>query len=171
MELGLKSMQIKLLFFAVSLSFLSTVNIPVFAQTRPLPTSATNKIEEQEKISNIKKFLDVTDFKNTVKLEMMKFKDSFKTEYPQVPANFLDTFLDEFKLEEIGDELIPIYSKYFTNEEIKGLIAFYETPLGKKTLILSLQIANEAGEIGQKYGIRAMLRALEKLGLKGLKSK
>ncbi|MFO0171877.1 MAG: hypothetical protein ACK51W_05240, partial [Aphanizomenon sp.] len=96
-------MQIKLLFFAVSLSFLSTVNIPVFAQTRPLPTSATNKIEEQEKISNIKKFLDVTDFKNTVKLEMMKFKDSFKTEYPQVPANFLDTFLDEFKLEEIGD--------------------------------------------------------------------
>jgi hypothetical protein len=163
-------MQIKTFIFAVSLSLLTTVNIPVFAQSRVFPTLPTNKIEEQEKISNIKKLLDITGSKNTVRLEMMKFKDSFKTEYPQIPAKFLDAFLAELKPEEIVDEFIPIYSKYFTNEEIKGIIAFYETPLGKYYLTVGPQISNEAEEIGRKYGIRAMQRALEKLGLKGLKS-
>ncbi|MBD1213662.1 MAG: DUF2059 domain-containing protein [Dolichospermum sp.] len=163
-------MQIKTFIFAVSLSFLSTVNIPVFAQVRVIPTLPTNKIEDQEKISNIKKLLDITGFKNIARLETIKLRDSFKAKYPQIPAKFLDAFLAELKLEEIVDELIPLYSKYFTNEEIKGIIAFYETPLGKYYLTVSPQISNEAEEIGRKHGIRAMQRALQKLKLEGLKS-
>ncbi|MFM6309201.1 MAG: DUF2059 domain-containing protein, partial [Dolichospermum sp.] len=62
------------------------------------------------------------------------------------------------------------YNKYFTNEEIKGLIAFYETPLGKYYLTVGPQISNEAEEIGRKYGMKAMQRALQKLKLERLKS-
>ncbi|MFM6200018.1 MAG: DUF2059 domain-containing protein [Dolichospermum sp.] len=163
-------MSIKTFIFAVSLSFLSTVNIPVFAQVRVIPTLPNNKIEDQEKINNIKKLLDISGFKNIARLETIKLRDSFKAKYPQIPAQFLDTFLAELKLEEIVDELIPIYNKYFTNEEIKGLIAFYETPLGKYYLTVGPQISNEAEEIGRKYGIKAMQRALQKLKLERLKS-
>ncbi|MEY3401067.1 MAG: hypothetical protein RLZZ86_682 [Cyanobacteriota bacterium] len=145
-------MQIKTFIFAVSLSFISTVNIPVFAQVRVIPTLPTNKIEEQEKISNIKKLLDITGFKNIARLETIKLRDSFKAKYPQIPAKFLDAFLAELKLEEIVD------------------IAFYETPLGKYYLTVGPQISNEAEEIGRKHGIRAMQRALQKLKLEGLKS-
>lgn len=163
-------MQIKLLFFAVSLSFLSTVNIPVFAQNRPLPTSATNKIEEQEKISNIKKLLDVTGSRSLSRKIITQLINSFKSEYPQVPAKFWDAFIDEIKPEEMVDEYIPIYSKYFTNEEIKGIISFYETPLGKKTLTVIPQISQESTTIGIKYGRQAAERVLEKLKAEGYMS-
>ncbi|MFM7407780.1 MAG: DUF2059 domain-containing protein [Cuspidothrix sp.] len=60
-----------------------------------------------------------------------------------------------------------MYSKYFTNEEIKGIIAFYETPLGKKTLSVLPQISQESTAIGIKYGRQAAERALKKLEEEG----
>ncbi|WP_244142171.1 DUF2059 domain-containing protein [aff. Roholtiella sp. LEGE 12411] len=65
------------------------------------------------------------------------------------------------------NELIPVYAKYFTNEDIKQMIAFYETPLGKKTISVLPQISQESAEIGQKYGIAAAKRALQKLEEEG----
>ncbi|NRB08638.1 MAG: DUF2059 domain-containing protein [Richelia sp.] len=37
-----------------------------------------------------------------------------------------------------------LYSKDFTNEEIKGLIAFYETPLGRKTISVMPKLLQES---------------------------
>ena len=52
--------------------------------------------------------------------------------------------------EALKDDLIKIYCKYYTDEDIKGLIAFYKTPLGKKVLKQTPQIASESMLIGQK---------------------
>ena len=158
-------MQIKTLLFAASLSLITTINIPAFAQTPdPVPT---NKIEDPEKISNIKKLLDITGSRNMSRKIINQLIGSFKSEYPQVPGKFWDAFIAELKPEEMVDEYIPIYSKYFTNEEIKGIITFYETPLGKKTLSVIPQISQESTAIGIKYGKQAAERALEKLKSEG----
>ena len=158
-------MQIKTLLFAASLSLITTINIPAFAQT---PDSVpTNKIEDPEKISNIKKLLDITGSRNMSRKIINQLIGSFKSEYPQVSGKFWDAFIAELKPEEMVDEYIPIYSKYFTNEEIKGIITFYETPLGKKTLSVIPQISQESTAIGIKYGKQAAERALEKLKSEG----
>ncbi|MTJ50587.1 DUF2059 domain-containing protein [Dolichospermum sp. UHCC 0259] len=163
-------MQIKTLVFAASLSLLTTINLPAFAQTPNSPTVPTNKIEDPEKINNIKKLLDITGSKNLSRKIITQLINSFKSEYPQVPAKFWDAFIDEIKPEEMVDEYIPIYSKYFTNEEIKGIITFYETPLGKKTLSVIPQISQESTTIGIKYGRQAAERVLEKLKSEGYMS-
>ena len=158
-------MQIKTLLFAASLSLITTINIPAFAQTPdPVPT---NKIEDPEKINNIKKLLDITGSRNLSRKIITQLIDSLKAEYPQAPTKFWDAFIAELKPEEMVDEYIPIYSKYFTNEEVKGIIAFYETPLGKKTLSVIPQISQESTAIGIKYGKQAAERALEKLKSEG----
>jgi hypothetical protein len=49
---------------------------------------------------------------------------------------------------------VMIYHKYFSLDEIKALVAFYETPLGKKTSSLTPIIAQESMAIGQQWGRR-----------------
>src|SRR3989338_8299374 len=41
---------------------------------------------------------------------------------------------DLFNEEEIIAKLIPVYNRYYTEEEIRGLVDFYNSPVGKKTL-------------------------------------
>ena len=48
--------------------------------------------------------------------------------------------------------MYPIYHKYLTLEEIKGLIRFYQTPLGRKTISVMPRVTQEAMIAGQAWG-------------------
>src|SRR5690348_8393007 len=54
---------------------------------------------------------------------------------PDVPDQFWQDFTVEFKRQASPDELmkaiLPIYDKHFTHQEIRQLIAFYQSPLGR----------------------------------------
>jgi hypothetical protein len=47
---------------------------------------------------------------------------------------------------------IPVYDRYWTDEEIKGLIQFYDTPLGRKSLAILPKMAGELQETGRQWG-------------------
>jgi hypothetical protein len=55
-------------------------------------------------------------------------------------------------IEEIQKQIIPIYDKYFSNEEILGIIEFYKTPIGQAYLSKMGNITTESIEVGSKYG-------------------
>jgi uncharacterized protein len=145
----------------------TSVSIPAFAQTPASSTLPSNRREDTEKTNNIKKLLDVTGSRNLSRKIVTQLINGLKAEYPQVPGKFWDAFMSEINPDKMVDEYIPIYSKYFTNQEIKEIIAFYETPLGKKTLSVIPQISQESTAIGIKYGRQAAERALEKLKAEG----
>ncbi|WP_041641388.1 DUF2059 domain-containing protein [Trichormus azollae] len=88
--------------------------------------------------------------------------NSSKSEYPQVPTKLWDTFAAELNPDEMINEYIPLYDKYFANEEIKEIIAFDETPIRQKTLGVTPQITQDSTPIGIRYGGGAAQRALEK---------
>jgi hypothetical protein len=73
-------------------------------------------------------------------------------------AKLIDLFLDKFtarandEFPKLVDQEIPIYDKYFSAEDIKGLIQFYQTPLGQKTLSTLPKIVAETQVQGQKLG-------------------
>ena len=50
------------------------------------------------------------------------------------------------------DQLIPIYNKYFTHEEIKRLYAFYQTDLGQKVIRTMPKATSEAMVAGEAWG-------------------
>jgi uncharacterized protein len=62
------------------------------------------------------------------------------------------------------DLAVPIYDRYLTDDEIKGLIQFYETPLGHKAMSvlpkLSAELQEEGRKWGEKIGRQAMLEVL-----------
>ena len=50
------------------------------------------------------------------------------------------------------DLVIPAYDRYYSDDEVKGLIQFYETPLGQKALSVHPKLVGELQEAGRKWG-------------------
>ncbi len=49
------------------------------------------------------------------------------------------------------DRVVPLYDKHYTQNEIRKLIQFYETPLGKKVSALRPQIAKEGMVVAEEW--------------------
>lgn len=57
-------------------------------------------------------------------------------------------------LDEIYQQLGVLYAEEFTEEEIDGLLKFYETDLGKKLSVKQNLISQKAMMIGQSWGMK-----------------
>jgi hypothetical protein len=164
-------MKIQLLISAAIIALTANINLPAFART-PLENSAVKKelianANKTEKIRNIKRLLEITGAKAMNEQMLTQMLNAIQNQYPNVPEQFWDTFAAEINVDDLINEYIPLYDKYFTNEEITGMIAFYETPLGKKTLNVLPQITQDSMEIGIKYGRQAAQKAIQKLQAEG----
>jgi hypothetical protein len=77
----------------------------------------------------------------------------------------VDLFLEKFRgkadMKSLLDLLAPIYDKYLSDEEIKGLIVFYQTPLGKKTLEVMPKVMAESQGEGRKWGEQLARQAMQ----------
>jgi hypothetical protein len=84
--------------------------------------------------------------------------DFLRKARPDIPQRVLDVLpqeIDAVIADNMGafkDLTVPLYHKYFTGGEIKGMISFYSTPLGQKTIQTLPQIMNEGFQVGQKWG-------------------
>ncbi len=152
---------------AVILSLVTTYNRAAFAQSPTNTIAPSSNAQEIEKTNNIKKLFELIGVKNLSRQILTELLNNVKSDYPQVPQKFWDKFAAEFKSDDLVDEIIPIYKKYYTNEEIKQLITFYQTPLGQKTITVLPQVYQESYDIGRKYGRAAAQRALKKLEAEG----
>jgi len=50
------------------------------------------------------------------------------------------------------DMIIPVYAKHLSHQEIRELIAFYQTPLGRKTISVLPLVTQESMQAGQRWG-------------------
>jgi hypothetical protein len=65
---------------------------------------------------------------------------------------FFAKFQAKADLQQLLDLAVGAYDRHFSDEEIKGLIKFYETPLGQKAVSELPQLMSEMGEAGRKWG-------------------
>jgi len=69
-----------------------------------------------------------------------------------VPDAFWVKFRKKLNVDELLYACVPAYDKYYTHDEIKQLIKFYESPLGKKMVAVAPLLVQETMAIGQKWG-------------------
>jgi hypothetical protein len=78
---------------------------------------------------------------------------------------FFQKFHEKSDPDKLVDLMVPIYDKYYTADEIKGLIDFYQTPLGKKTITALPKIVAESqaagGQWGEELGRECMIEVLK----------
>jgi hypothetical protein len=58
---------------------------------------------------------------------------------------------------------VSIYDKHFSDEEIRGLIKFYETPLGQKAVSALPQISSEVREAAKSWGETLGQKAMQEV--------
>ena len=56
---------------------------------------------------------------------------------------FATSYEKRFDADQVTDELVSIYDKHFTEDEIKGLLQFYGSPLGQKVAMEMPKIGRE----------------------------
>jgi hypothetical protein len=56
---------------------------------------------------------------------------------------------------------VPLYDKYYTEQELRDLIAFYKTPTGQKSMLVSPQLAGEAATRSSEFLKPALQQTLQ----------
>jgi hypothetical protein len=79
---------------------------------------------------------------------------------PDIPPRALDiadevvrtTFARMFSPEGGAlERLVSVYARHFTHDDIRALIAFHETPVGRKVVSVMPQVTQESAQIGQEW--------------------
>jgi len=89
---------------------------------------------------------------------------------PCVPASRWQGFIDASGKQELLSQMIPIYQRHFTAEDVSGLLKFYRSPLGQKVITQMPQTMAEGMKAGQAWGRNrgeAMVRQLQQEGVLG----
>jgi len=103
------------------------------------------------KIDNIKKLLDINGGSRINEEIVSNTIDAIKETYPYL--NFDKSKVDLSSIiDEIMEKIIPLYDKTFTDDEILGIIEFYESEVGRSYLKKMGIIVKESVEIGSSFG-------------------
>jgi hypothetical protein len=70
-------------------------------------------------------------------------------------------FQDPALIDEMVDEMVPLYANNFTTAEINELAAFYRTPIGRKMMATVPKIAAESMAISQKVVMPRMGKLMQ----------
>jgi len=73
----------------------------------------------------------------------------------EIVVEVVDSMLVDAMGPQLVDSMVEIYRRHFTHEEIRGLIAFYETPLGRKTIAAMPAVVGESMAAGQAWAERS----------------
>ena len=65
---------------------------------------------------------------------------------------FFEKFQSKLDMNVMLDLAIPVYDKYLSDSDIRGMIDFYSTPLGQRIIKVLPQIMSESGEKGRTWG-------------------
>ena len=114
-----------------------------------------------------RELLEVTGSGNLGLQMMQNIFSSFKNQFPRVPVEFWDELSKEITGKELIELVIPIYSKYYTDEELVHLIAFYKSPLGQKVVQKLPLISQDSYFVGQEWGKKVGEKVITRLKEKG----
>mgnify|MGYP001561196161 CR=1 FL=1 len=143
------------------MKIISAILFSIFLISQPafsaeINAAKKNAIRELLNMSGASKIGEIFT-KNTIKQTTAIFKKS-QPDLPEKAFEILEQETTKIVNEEMLEKesfyelLYPIYDKYYSIEDIKGLINFYKTPLGKKTIEVLPNLSHESFMAGQKWG-------------------
>lgn len=127
---------------------------------------AEEKIDEGKR-KDIEKLLEITGSGELGIQVMNQMLQQMKPLVKDVPEEFWEEFMAEVDPKDLNNLIIPIYDKYLTHDDIKGLLQFYDSPLGKKLISILPKITEESMIAGQQWGAMLGEKIAEKLRKKG----
>src|SRR6266487_3685107 len=96
------------------------------AQPGPTPSNPKEAL-----IRDLLKTVGTTDLMEQMKHQIF---DSFRKMAPSAGDDVWRELERRFDVNELTEKLVPIYDKYYSAEDLKGIVQFYRSPLGQRVL-------------------------------------
>jgi hypothetical protein len=78
-------------------------------------------------------------------------------------TSFIESYQKKFDVEQLTEQLVVIYDKHYTDDEIKTLLQFYGSPVGQKVAAETPKIGREIQAASRTTGAKAAKDALQAL--------
>lgn len=123
------------------------------------------------KDSDIRALLELVGARDQVQDSVRQIAEQYREKLlATVPNNekgqaFVNTTINEYEkkydVDRVTEQLIVLYDKHYTSDEIKGLLQFYGSPLGQKVASESPKIFREIQEATRAEAAKAVRDALQ----------
>ena len=123
--------------------------------------------------SDIHKLLEITGSAQmgvqVASLMTSQMLEGLKKSDPSIPDRALELAKQVFDAEfakafngpdSIVEELVVIYAKHFTHEEVRGLLTFYSSDLGGKVIVSMPAVVQQSAAAGQQWASRQTPRVM-----------
>lgn len=137
-------MRRRLVVWSLIMLFMLSINSIIYSQKK--------KTELTKKQQDIKKLLVLTGSDKIAIQIIDQMIGTFKITMSQVPDEYWKRVKKKFDAGTLVELVIPIYEKHLTHDDIKGLIKFYQSPVGKKLVSVTPDITRESYTVGEKWG-------------------
>lgn len=145
----------------VCLMAVMAITVPLHAQ------DSTPKKRDAEKEKAVRQLLEMTGASKLALQVMDQMLVSMKQAMPNVPDEFWTRFRKKIKSDDLTNQIAPIYGKYYTKDDLKQIIAFYNTPIGRKMIAVTPQISRESMTVGQEWGRKLGEEAVQEMKQEG----
>lgn len=104
------------------------------------------------KTKNVYELLKVVGVSTTGKLMYEEIISQLKKAAPSAPASFWKSVKKDANYRQLEKRFADVYIKHMSAADIKGLIKFYKSPLGKRFIKVQPQMTKETLIAGQTWG-------------------
>lgn len=88
-------------------------------------------------------------------------EEMLATMLAMLPEDVQETMGQAFRPDEMVREVIPVYEKYLTMEDLRALLAFYRSPVGQKLVRIQPQLTKDAMIVMKAYAERRIQEILK----------
>ncbi len=93
--------------------------------------------------------------------------ETFQKMMPNVPAAFWAKFEKKVNPQDFVNLMVPVYAHHLTRSEVKGLIRFYSSPVGRRLVKAMPAITAESQAAGRRFGMKISQEAIDELKAQG----
>lgn len=143
------------------------------ASAQSQSSQATAKAIDPAKDADIRSLMELTGARDQIQDALTNSSEQYREKLmATVPNNdrgqafvtsFVDGYQKKFDVNQLTEQLVSIYDKHYTDEEIKGLLQFYGSPLGQKVAAEMPKIAREVQAASRTEGAKAAKDTLQAL--------
>jgi hypothetical protein len=125
------------------------------------PLFAQNTAQHAEKIKDIKKLMVLMEAEKATNQMFDQMAEAMRTSSPNGEA-FLEEFRKEMTLEKFMEIAVASYDKYLTHDDIRQMIRFYESPVGRRLVEampkISTEMANQSMALSKEIADKVLQR-------------
>lgn len=147
--------------------FLVLMGLPTWVRADDQADPAKKPAIDAEKDKDIRLLLDLSGSGKIAEQMVNQMIGIFSGQNPNVPQEFWDGFRKQAKADDFIELIVPIYAAHFSGDEVKELIKFYQSPIGKKLVKEQPLMMTESMQVGQAWGARLGAKISRQLQEKG----